>query len=103
MLDEEESGSAAVVYRPIGIVRTPFGLLEGIPKQPFDAPGLRGTAEIEPYYRAGLGDLEGFSHLLLLVHLHRFGEATLVVGRTGNGMRRGIFATRNARRPNAIG
>jgi len=103
MREDEQLGVDLILYRPIGVVRTPFTSLKGMPKQPFDAPGVRGIVEIAPAYRAGLADLEGFSHLLLLVHLHRSGEAKLVVGPPGDSVRRGVFATRNNQRPNPIG
>jgi len=32
--------------------------------------GVRGTVEIKPEYAGGLKDIDGFSHLILIYHLH---------------------------------
>jgi tRNA (Thr-GGU) A37 N-methylase len=51
---------------PIGIIHTPFLELEGMPIQPAGAVGVKGTIEVFEEFRAGLKDLEGFSHIILL-------------------------------------
>jgi len=101
-MHRDEPLRSELVYRPIGVVHSPFRELAEVPKQPFDAPDVRGLVEIDPPFRAGLADLEGFSHVFLLCHLHRAGEARLVVG-GDRGTPRGVFATRNPRRPVPIG
>jgi tRNA-Thr(GGU) m(6)t(6)A37 methyltransferase TsaA len=50
-----------------------------------------------------LRDLEGFSHIHLLYHLHRAGAAKLAVKPFLQDVERGVFATRAPCRPNAIG
>jgi tRNA (Thr-GGU) A37 N-methylase len=50
----------AVAYRPIGLLRSPH-------------------VEVAPELRAGLMDLEGFSHVILLYHLRRISGFDLVV------------------------
>ena len=59
-----------ITYLPIGIIRSPFRDIEGMPIQPLAARGIAGTVELAPEYAAGLKDLEGFSHLILLYHFH---------------------------------
>jgi len=61
----------AITYMPIGVVRSPFTTLEGMPLQSVAAQGIPGSIELEPAFREGLKDLETFSHLILLTHLHR--------------------------------
>ena len=94
---------APIVYRPIGRIRTPFTDIDGMPIQPTAAAGVRGTIEIDPVYVDGLLDLGGFSHLILLYHLHEAGEPRLVVTPFLDASPYGIFATRSPARPNPVG
>ena len=91
-----------ITYCPIGTVRSPFTQVAGMPIQPSRAQGAKGSLELEPDYRAGLADLDGFSHLLLVSHLHRAGAARLEVVPFLDVRPRGIFATRAPARPNPI-
>ena len=59
-----------VVYQPIGVIRTPYVDIAGMPVQPPSAAGVAGRVEVAPAFAAGLRDLDGFSHLILLYHLH---------------------------------
>jgi tRNA (adenine37-N6)-methyltransferase len=93
----------AVTFIPIGVVRTPFATHEGMPIQTVAARGVEGRIELDPAYAAGLADLDGFTHLHLITHLHRSGEASLRVTPYLDTSERGIFATRSPKRPNAIG
>ena len=92
-----------IVYRPVGIVHSPFSEAEGMPIQPSRGHGIRGTVELAPEYAEGLEDLEGFSHVVLLCHLHRSRGFTLKVVPFLDDTPRGVFATRAPRRPNPIG
>ena len=94
---------AEVVYRPIGVIRTPFRSLEQMPIQPRWAEGIRGTVEVLPEYGEGLAYLEGFSHVILLYHLHLSKPASLRVVPFLDTKERGVFATRAPARPNPIG
>jgi tRNA-Thr(GGU) m(6)t(6)A37 methyltransferase TsaA len=49
-----------------------------------------------------LQDLDGFSHILVVCHLHRVVGAELTVVPFLDTERRGIFATRAPKRPNPI-
>jgi tRNA-Thr(GGU) m(6)t(6)A37 methyltransferase TsaA len=63
-----------------------------------------GAVEVFPEYAEGLRDIEGFSHLYLIYHLHHTEECTLVRKPFLDGSKdRGIFATRHFCRPNPIG
>ena len=90
-------------YRPIGIVHTPFKEIEGMPIQSAGATRIQGSIEIFLDFAAGLQDIDGFSHLILLYHFHRVQEPKLVVTPFLDSRPHGVFATRAPTRPNAIG
>ena len=50
-----------------------------------------------------LADLDGFSHIILLCHLHKTGSYRLKVVPFLDTQPRGLFATRAPSRPNPIG
>jgi len=93
----------AIHYRPIGIIRSPFQNIAGMPIQPSGAAGIRGTVEVLPEFAEGLKDLQGFSHIILLYHFHQVQEAKLIVTPFMDSQPRGVFATRVPKRPNPIG
>ena len=93
----------AVVYQPIGIIHTPFVTMEGMPIQPRGALGVPGTVDVLPEFHAALADLDGFSHVILLYHLHRVSTVKLRVIPFLDTVERGLFATRAPVRPNPIG
>ena len=88
---------------PIGIIHTPFSQLEGMPIQPAGAAGTKGTAEVFEKFQAGLKDLDGFSHIILLYIFHRSPGFELEVVPYMDTQPRGLFATRAPKRPNPIG
>jgi len=90
-------------YKPIGIIHTPFNNVEGMPIQPTGAKGVEGVIEIFPEFADGLKDLDGFSHIILIYHLHLSGNHKLIVKPFMDDKEHGIFATRSPKRPNSIG
>ena len=92
-----------VVYEPIGVVRSPFSEPEGVPIQPSRGRSVRALVELLPELESGLSDLDGFSHIILICHLHRSRGYSLRVVPFLDDMPRGVFATRAPRRPNPIG
>jgi tRNA-Thr(GGU) m(6)t(6)A37 methyltransferase TsaA len=92
-----------IVYQSIGIIHSPFTELVGMPIQPAGAAGVAGTAVIDPEFTPGLQDLDGFSHIILLYHLHQVDAASLTVTPFLDTQPRGVFATRAPTRPNPIG
>jgi len=92
-----------IVYRPIGIIHTPFKEVENMPIQPSGAAGIHGTVELFPEFTEGLKDLDGFSHLILLYHFHQSRGHKLIVTPFLDSEPRGVFATRAPKRPNPIG
>lgn len=95
--------NADIIYQPIGILHTPFDDLAGMPIQPTGEASAPGTAEVFPAYVDGLKDLEGFSHLILLYHLHQVRQPVLRVVPFLGSETHGVFATRAPTRPNPIG
>jgi tRNA (adenine37-N6)-methyltransferase len=93
----------AVTFTPIGVVRTPFPDHAGMPIQTVAAKGVRGTIELDPAYAGALADLDGFTHLHLITHMHRTGGVSLRVTPYLDTVERGVFATRSPKRPNPIG
>jgi tRNA (adenine37-N6)-methyltransferase len=94
---------AAIVYKPIGVIRSGHVVAQQTPIQPVYAKGCKGRAEILPEFAEGLRDLDGFSHMYLIYHFHEAGPAKLVVRPFLEDVGRGVFATRAPCRPNAIG
>ncbi len=92
-----------VTYRPIGIIRTPFATVEDMPIQATAALGVNGRIDLDPALVEGLMDLEGFSHLTLIYHLHRAVARGLTVTPFLDDRPHGVFATRSPARPNPMG
>lgn len=92
-----------ITYRPIGFVHSPWTSREGMPIQPSLSGGATGWVEILEELREGLADLDGFSHIVLLSHLHESSGFELKVVPFLDTVERGLFATRAPRRPNPIG
>ena len=92
-----------IEMNPIGIIHTPFRQLEGMPIQPAGAVGVKGTVEVFEEFRAGLKDLNEFSHIILLYIFHRSQGFELEVVPYMDTQPRGLFATRAPKRPNPIG
>ncbi len=93
----------SIIYKPIGIIYSPFDSSQGVPIQPRAAKGVKGKVVIDKDYEEGLKDLEGFSHIILLYHFHLVKGFSLLVKPFMDKERRGIFATRAPRRPNPLG
>ncbi len=90
-------------FTSIGIIRSPYAEPEGVPVQGVFADGAAGTVEVFPEFAAGLADLDGFSHIILLYCFHRSQGYALTCRPFLDDCDRGIFATRAPRRPNPIG
>jgi len=100
-----------IEFTPIGVIHSPFTDLAQMPiqprsvqrGQPTSTASASGTVEVFPEYAAGLRDLDGFSHVILLCHLHKTGKARLLVTPFLDSQPHGVFATRAPVRPNPIG
>lgn len=87
----------------IGCIHSPHRDPAVTPIQPRFARGVQGRVEIFEPFANGLEDLEGFSHLFLVYHLHRADPPRLRVVPFMDDRTRGVFATRHPARPNALG
>ncbi len=90
-------------YQSIGTIYSPFDDIEGMPVQPTGAENVKGRIEVLPKYSEGLKDLDGFSHIVLLFHLHEVRDSKMIVTPFLDTEQRGVFATRSPKRPNSIG
>jgi len=97
----------AVTLRPIGVVHSPFRVREDVDPRRNSRPGgfsdVRGEIEIDPAYAAGLKDITGLSHLIVIFAFHKSGAGHLLVKPPFETRRRGVFSTRSPHRPNPIG
>jgi len=93
----------SIMYSPIGIIHSGFKTSVGTPIQPAFSGDAPGQAVIYENYAAGLRDLDGFSHIILLYHFHLAGDWRPLVRPFMEEIERGVFATRAPRRPNPIG
>ena len=82
-----------ITYQPIGIIKTPFRTIEGMPIQPAGAESAKGSVEIFPQFSEGLRDLDGFSHAILLYHFHQARKTKLIVTPFMDSQPRGVFST----------
>ena len=104
IMDQPEPRPATVVsYEPVGVVRSPYTDLANMPLQSVAAQDIQGQIEVRDRFVPGLADLDGFSHLHIVTHLHRGAPGELTVVPFLDDAPRGIFATRSPRHPNPIG
>jgi tRNA-Thr(GGU) m(6)t(6)A37 methyltransferase TsaA len=99
----KQRGEEAIVYHPIGVIHSPHQAPKGTPIQPPASKGAVGRVEVYEPYTAGLADLEGFSHVILLYHFHLVTGYSLRVTPFMDGSPHGVFSTRAPVRPNRIG
>ena len=95
--------SSTIQLKPIGVLHSEHVAPEKTPVQSVFARDCEGTIEVFPEYAAGLKDIEGFSHLYLIYHLHRAATPQLTVKPFLQDEEHGVFATRAPTRPNPIG
>lgn len=92
-----------IKYTPLGTIKSPFKDLEGMPIQPIGAAGVKGEIHLKEEYVDGLMDLQEFSHIILIYHLHLSKGYSLKVKPFLDHEKHGVFATRAPKRPNSIG
>ncbi|MBN1494082.1 MAG: tRNA (N6-threonylcarbamoyladenosine(37)-N6)-methyltransferase TrmO [Candidatus Omnitrophica bacterium] len=93
----------SITIKPIGIIHTPYKEPKGMPIQGKFKRGVTGTARIFPEYKAGLKDIDGFSHVVLIYYFNRSKEEHLIGKPYLEDEPHGIFAIRSPHRPNHIG
>jgi tRNA-Thr(GGU) m(6)t(6)A37 methyltransferase TsaA len=89
--------------QPVGYAKTPYQTSKEIPKGFGAKHEADGVLEILPQFEAGLTDIEGFSHLIVLWVFDRSEGFELLGTPPIDDRPHGVFATRSPRRPNPIG
>lgn len=99
--------AASFRFTPIGIVHSQFKNKDDIPVERNVAPNgfddVEGTIEIFREFAAGLKDVDGFSHLVVIFVFHQAGEGKLLTRPPFDGRLRGVFSSRSPHRPNPLG
>jgi tRNA-Thr(GGU) m(6)t(6)A37 methyltransferase TsaA len=89
--------------QPIGYVSSPFKDTAAIPKGLGAQHDAEGVLNLLSEYEAGLTDIEGYSHLIVLWTFDRSDGFDLLVTPPTDNLSHGVFTTRSPRRPNPIG
>mgnify|MGYP003681896837 CR=1 FL=1 len=92
-----------VTMRPIGVIHSPYKEMTGIPIQGSFNDEVEAWVELEDEYAAGLKDLDGFSHAVLIYHFHKSRREEIEGRPFLEQQKHGIFAIRSPHRPNRIG
>lgn len=92
-----------VVYRPIGYVSSPHAEIDGMPLQAMADEKGESRIEVSDEHAGCLVDLEGFSHVWVLAHLHETLGWESTVPTFLHDTRHGTFASRSPHRPNPVG
>ncbi len=90
-----------LVFYPIGFVKT---TLTDIDEK--DVKDLNAVIQLKSEFKEGLKGLEGFSHIIVVFHLHKIKSWKLLETPKRHNPEKltlGIFATRSPYRPNRIG
>lgn len=87
----------------IGFVKSPYKEASQIPKGLGAKHEADGVLAILPEFEAGLTDIEGFSHLIVIWEFDRAQGFELLGKPPSDNWAHGVFATRSPRRPNPIG
>src|SRR6478672_7107698 len=108
MVGEMEVRSPMFTSQPIGFINSPYKETSAIPKGLGAQHQADGVLQILPEFEAGLTDIEGFSHLIVIWEFDRAPKLELrgdeLLGTPPSDNRpHGVFATRSPRRPNPIG
>jgi len=89
--------------QPIGYVKSPYKEARDVPRGLGAKHDAEGVLEILKEFEAGLTDIEGFSHLIVIWVFDRSGAYELMGTPPSDNRPHGVFATRSPRRPNPIG
>jgi len=89
--------------RPIGHIRSQYSNTGEVPKGLGAQHSADGVLEILPEFEAGLQDIEGFSHILVVWVFDRAEGCELLGVIPTDNLPHGVFASRSPRRPNPIG
>jgi len=92
-----------ITIQPIGIVHSPYKEDSKTPAQGIFKPDTQAVIELDENFAAGLKDLDGFSHAIILYHFHQSQKQVIQGAPLLESDSHGIFAIRSPYRPNHIG
>jgi tRNA (adenine37-N6)-methyltransferase len=90
------------VVKPVAYVRSPYRETSQVPKGACAEHHAEGTIEVLPEHAAGLQDIDGFSHLLIIWVFHQSEGYELCGIAPCDDRPHGVFAGRSPRRPNPL-
>jgi tRNA-Thr(GGU) m(6)t(6)A37 methyltransferase TsaA len=93
----------ALTLRPVGVVRSPYRVHVGTPRQPGTGEVRDGEIVLRPGWQNLLQDLDGFSHVWVLYWFDNSRGWNEQVAPPRDRKKRGLFATRSPHRPNPLG
>ena len=97
------AGDNMFTSQPIGFVSSPYKETGEVPRGLGAKHDVDGTLKILSQFEAGLTDIEGFSHLIVLWEFDRSQGFQLLGMPPSDNRQHGVFATRSPYRPNPIG
>ncbi|MCD4831653.1 MAG: tRNA (N6-threonylcarbamoyladenosine(37)-N6)-methyltransferase TrmO [Anaerohalosphaeraceae bacterium] len=95
--------SDKITMSPVGIAHSPYRQVKDMPIQGKFKPDTKAWIELKEEYSAGLKDLDGFSHAIMIYYFHKSEKAEIQGKPFLEDDRHGIFAIRSPHRPNHIG
>ena len=95
--------SEKITMNPISVIHSPYKQIKDMPIQGKFKPGVKARIELKQEYRAGLKDLDGFSHAIIIYYFHKSQKVQIESKPFLEDNTHGIFAIRSPHRPNHIG
>ena len=92
-----------ITIHPIGVIHSPYKEPKDIPIQGIFKSDAEACIELREEYTAGLKDLDGFSHAVIIYYFHKSDRQELESEPFLERAKHGIFAIRSPHRPNHIG
>ena len=92
-----------ITMNPIGIIHSPYKQSQDVPIQGKFNPEIKAYVELRGEYSAGLKDLDGFSHAIIIYYFHDSHKEKVLGKPFLEDKEHGIFAMRSPHRPNHIG
>lgn len=101
--DYDLPGDLELPVRPVGVMRSPFRIHVGTPRQPRVGESRPGAIVVRQGLQNLLKDLGGFSHIWVVFWANYARGWNDLVVPPRDVEKRGLFATRAPHRPNPIG
>jgi len=92
-----------ITLTPIGTIRSPYRETKNMPIQGIFKPEVQAYIELKKEYAAGLKDLDGFSHAVILYYFHKSKKEEVTGKPFLEDIVHGIYAIRSPHRANHIG